>query len=149
MAVICCPFPGSGEAEWLAGVPGGEDVDGFEVAPIGGGEVADVGDGGEAVGEDAGGCRVVLRMPREGVGEVGAGDVGDPEVETAVPGAEGPDPQAHASAGRLLRGVRGIQIRNRPQPLHRNCRWVRFIRAAQVCHAMYPAGEGVWSSHFG
>jgi hypothetical protein len=50
-------------AERLAGVAGGEDVDGFDLRPVGLLHVAVVGDVGPVVGEDRGRVAVVLAEP--------------------------------------------------------------------------------------
>jgi hypothetical protein len=48
----------SSVGERLAGVAGGGDVHGLDACPIHGGEVAEVGDAGVAVGEDLAGAGV-------------------------------------------------------------------------------------------
>jgi hypothetical protein len=55
----------------LAGIPRGEDVDGFDAGPVGRREVAVVGDVGPVVGEDAAGCGVVFDVPGDGAAEDG------------------------------------------------------------------------------
>jgi len=74
----------TGDAERLAGVTAGHDVDGRHVFPRHGGDVAEVGHRGPVVGEDGGRARV-------GVGDPCGRDVedlGDGEVQSAVAGAE-------------------------------------------------------------
>jgi hypothetical protein len=97
----------AGQADVLARESGGEDVDGFDLVEVDGGEVAVVGDLGPVVGEDLRGVLVlvlaaflvrglVLGVPGDGAAEHGL----DGHVESAVAGTEGADTDAHrATAG--------------------------------------------------
>jgi hypothetical protein len=81
----------AGVTQVLAGESGGEDVDGLDGGPVGGGDVVVVGDVGPVVGEDQRGVAVVLAEP----GGFGVEDGGDGELEAAVAGAEGADARGH------------------------------------------------------
>src|SRR5690606_7620370 len=107
MAVICGSFAFSGDAERLAGVAGGEDVDRLNVGPVDGGEVAEVGHVGPVVGEDAARSRVKVVDPREGPAEHGPGGL----VKSAVSGAQGPDagPCRHGELSGCRFGWRGVE----------------------------------------
>jgi hypothetical protein len=81
----------SGVGEVLAGGAAGEDVDGLDLGPVDGGDVADVGDAGETVLEDLEGALVDLAVP----GEVGVDDLLDAHAEAAVAGEELADAWLH------------------------------------------------------
>jgi hypothetical protein len=65
VSLIVSAFPQAGVTEWLAGVAAREDVYGLHLEPVHGGYVAEVGHVGVMVGKDAGGCLVVLDVPRD------------------------------------------------------------------------------------
>jgi hypothetical protein len=68
----------------LAGEPAGEDVHGFDLGPVDGGDVAEVGDVGVAVGEDPARPGVDLGHPCGAAAEDGLGA----ELKASVPGEE-------------------------------------------------------------
>ena len=84
VSVVAGPVPLSCDAEWLARITGGEDVDGFDLPPVDGGDVAEVGDGRVVVGEDRGGAGVAVGHPCQ----LAAEDVLYGTVEAAVAGAQ-------------------------------------------------------------
>jgi hypothetical protein len=105
------PGAEAGQADVLAGEPGGEDVDGLDLGEVDGGEVAVVGDRRPVVGEDAGGVlvlvlaavlvrRLVLGVPGDGAAEHPL--YGD--VESAVAGAQGADTGAHRATATVCVG---------------------------------------------
>jgi hypothetical protein len=83
----------SGVTERLTWIPSGQDVDAWDGVPVGGGEVAVVGDAGVVVIEDGGGGLVELDVP-EGLA---AEDRLDAELEARVAGAHGAVGEAHDS----------------------------------------------------
>lgn len=74
----------AGGAERLARVAAHEHVDGLDLGPVSGGEVADVGYAGVAVGEDSVGAVVGVGDPCEGAAE----RVLYGHVQAAVAGAQ-------------------------------------------------------------
>jgi hypothetical protein len=87
VALIFDSFPEAGAAEGLAGVAAADDVDGFDLVPVGGGEVAEVGYAGHAVGDDLFCAGVDVGDPREVAAEHALHGL----VEAAVAGAQGAD----------------------------------------------------------
>lgn len=79
-------FPDGGDV--LAGKSSAQDLDGLDLAPADGGDVAEVRGVGPVVGEDAGDGLVDLGEPDR----LAADDVLDGEVETAVSAEQRPDP---------------------------------------------------------
>ena len=65
MSLIVGAFPQAGVGEGLAGVAACQHVDGLNGCEVHLGYVAVVGHVGVVVGKDAGGCFVVLDVPRD------------------------------------------------------------------------------------
>jgi len=82
----------------LTGEPSAQHVDRRGAAPVDGGDVAQVGDAGPVVGEDAGHGRVELGEPHG----AGVEDLLHREVEPAVAGEQRPDPQTRTSVGGVV-----------------------------------------------
>lgn len=105
----------TGEADVLAGEAGGEDVDGLDLIPVDGGDVAMVGDVGPVPVEDLRGVLVlvvgvVLAVPGDGSAEDGL----DGHVEAAVARAEAADAGAAGVGPRAqgrARGAGGCGVR--------------------------------------
>src|SRR5699024_8762948 len=81
----------TGDGHVLAGEPAGEYVDRLDGGPINGGDIVQVRDVGPVVGEDLGWGGVELAEPCV----FGVVDGLDGEVESSVPGEQGPDLESH------------------------------------------------------
>jgi len=83
VSVVIGASPLSGVGERLAWVASRQHIDRFYSVPVDGGQVVQVGDAGEPLGEDSGRVLVVLAHP----GGVPSGEPFGGKVEAAVPGA--------------------------------------------------------------
>ena len=66
MSGVVLPCSYAGEAEWLAGIPAADEVNGFNVAPVDCCDVAKVGNIGPVLREYPAGVRIDFALPGHG-----------------------------------------------------------------------------------